>query len=90
MERTDSGPVVPTPQEIRSVRKGARLSQAAFARLIRVSPATPGRWERGENIPRGLQLSALNEAIAMLNKAHRANERINKAVNPNRELQLPA
>ena len=81
MERVDSGPVVPTPQEIRAARKGARLSQAAFARLIRVSPATPGRWERGESRPRGLQLCSLNDAITMLNKAKRSNERINKAVN---------
>ena len=74
-------PVMPTPKEIKEAREAARLTQAAFARLIRVSRSTPGRWERGVSKPTGLQLKALNEAITMLNKARRTNERINKAVN---------
>ena len=81
MDRSHRMTSVPTPEQIRAARKAARLSQSAFARLIKVSPVTPGRWERGENIPCGLQLRALTDAIAMLNKARRANERINEAVN---------
>jgi DNA-binding transcriptional regulator YiaG len=81
MDRNHPGTVAPTPAEIRSARKAARLSQAAFARLLQVNPCTPGRWERGESTPRGLQLLALWEALAMLAKGRRANERINKAVN---------
>jgi DNA-binding transcriptional regulator YiaG len=81
MDGNRTAPVVPTPEEIHRYRKDARLSQAAFARLLRVSPATPGRWERGETTPRGLQLDALLTAITMLAKASRVNTQINKAVN---------
>jgi DNA-binding transcriptional regulator YiaG len=81
MDRNHAPQVIPSPAEIRRYRKLARLSQAAFARLIRVSPATPGRWERGETHPRGLQLESLNAAISMLSKGIRVNTFINKAVN---------
>lgn len=83
MDRPSLPQVAPTPAEIRAIRKGARMSQAAFARLIRVSPATPGRWERGESRPRGLQLEALLHAIAMVAPASKINQRINAAIAAN-------
>ena len=70
-----------TPEAIRAARKGARLTLAAFAKILHVAPGTPGRWERGESTPRGLQLRSLQAAMEVLRKARRANERINRAVN---------
>lgn len=37
-----------TPEELREQRLANKLSQAALARLMGVSPNTVARWERGE------------------------------------------
>ena len=34
--------------EVRRIRRSLRLSQAAFARLLRVTPLTVSRWERDD------------------------------------------
>lgn len=35
--------------EIRAIRERHRLTQAAFARLLRLGPNTLSRWESGRN-----------------------------------------
>ncbi|WP_319577554.1 helix-turn-helix domain-containing protein [uncultured Desulfobacter sp.] len=42
-----------TPQEIISIRKRYRLSQAALARVFNISPSTVQKWERGNKKPTG-------------------------------------
>ena len=39
---------------IKKIRKKLKLTQRAAAELVRVSPNTWARWERGESKPRGL------------------------------------
>ncbi|MHB8654977.1 MAG: helix-turn-helix domain-containing protein [Terriglobia bacterium] len=39
---------------IKKIRKRLKLTQRAAAALVRVSPNTWARWERGESKPRGL------------------------------------
>lgn len=43
------------------VREANRLSQAALARTLRVSPMTLSRWERGLNRPRAEHLIQLGK-----------------------------
>ncbi len=40
-------------RDILSIREGAQMSQAVFARLLDVSPGTLSKWERDELKPRG-------------------------------------
>lgn len=48
------------PKTMRNLRRRLGLTQAAAAALIRVTPNTWARWERGEAHPRGnLQRAAL-------------------------------
>lgn len=42
-----------TPQEIISIRKRYRLSQAALARVFNISASTVQKWERGNKKPTG-------------------------------------
>ena len=41
------------PMEIKSIRKKWRVSQAKFAEIIGVSPATLRNWEQGRTYPDG-------------------------------------
>ena len=41
---------VMTPAEIQSLRDRLQLTQAEFARITRLGPATVSRWERGESV----------------------------------------
>lgn len=47
------------PQEIKAIRRSYRMSQAAFARLINVSPNTVESWEQGLRRPREATLKLL-------------------------------
>lgn len=37
--------------EVKAIRKQARLTQEEFARILGVTPKTVNNWERGKNIP---------------------------------------
>ena len=49
-----------TPQEIISIRKRYRLSQAALARVFNISPSTVQKWERGNKKPTGASKKLLD------------------------------
>ena len=54
-------PVHPlTPQEIQTLRKRAKVSQAVFAAYLNTSPSTVQKWEIGEKTPSGMALKLLN------------------------------
>lgn len=42
-----------SPRSLKQLRLRLKLTQAAAAALVRVSPNTWARWERGEATPRG-------------------------------------
>jgi putative transcriptional regulator len=53
------------PKQIAAIRRRLGLSQAVFARLLNVSPATARSWEQGVNTPGGpssrlLQIAGAN------------------------------
>lgn len=50
-----------SPKGLRSNRRRLALSQADFAKLIGVTPASVARWERGTSRPRKSQLRAIAE-----------------------------
>lgn len=47
------------PEEVKSLREELGLTQEKFAKRIGVHKITVSRWERGEMVPRGLALKAL-------------------------------
>src|ERR1700719_3468785 len=49
-----------TPEEIRNLREGANLSQAAFARYLNLTPGYISQLERGVKTPKGPALALLN------------------------------
>ena len=49
-----------SPQEIKSIRENARISQAVFARYLNVSTGLVSQWERGEKSPAGPSLKLLS------------------------------
>lgn len=55
-------PTRPSPQRIQEVRQGLDLSQAVFAALLNVSPATVRAWEQGQRKPKGPTLRLLEIA----------------------------
>jgi putative transcriptional regulator len=63
MKEFDDTCLVPTPpltpEEIRSIRENARLSQPAFARYMNVSKNLVSDWERGIKKPGGPALRLL-------------------------------
>jgi transcriptional regulator with XRE-family HTH domain len=59
---------------IKKIRKSLKLTQRAAAALVRVSPNTWARWERGESKPRGLHQK---RAIASLPRLVTSPERPN-------------
>ena len=48
-----------SPDEIKAIREGARISQAVFARYLNVSTGLVSQWERGEKSPAGASLKLL-------------------------------
>ena len=48
------------PNDIKSLRKRARVSQAVFAAYLNTSPSTVQKWEIGEKRPSGSALKLLN------------------------------
>ena len=48
-----------SPDEIKAVRLGTRVSQTVFARYLNVSPGVVSQWERGEKQPAGASLKLL-------------------------------
>jgi putative transcriptional regulator len=74
MKEFDDTCLVPTPpltpEEIRSIRENARLSQPAFARYMNVSKNLVSAWERGVKKPGGpaLRLLAIikNKGLAVI------------------------
>lgn len=54
-------PVEPlAPQQIKSIREAARVSQAVFARLLNTSLSTVQKWEIGQKKPTGTALKLLH------------------------------
>lgn len=54
-------PVEPLePQQIKSIREAARVSQAVFARLLNTSLSTVQKWEIGQKKPTGTALKLLH------------------------------
>src|SRR5262245_54543581 len=51
-----------TKEDIVTIRKKLRVSQAAFAVLLNISPKTVQKWEQGENKPNGSSLKLLSIA----------------------------
>jgi putative transcriptional regulator len=49
-----------TADEIRNLREGANLSQAAFARYLNLTPGYISQLERGVKTPKGPALALLN------------------------------
>ncbi len=49
-----------TAEEIRNLREGANLSQAAFARYLNLTPGYISQLERGIKTPKGPALALLN------------------------------
>ena len=49
-----------SPREIRSIRKRARLSQAAMASMLNLTPGYVSQLERGTKEPKGPSLALLN------------------------------
>jgi putative transcriptional regulator len=49
-----------TADEIRNMREGANLSQAAFARYLNLTPGYISQLERGIKTPKGPALALLN------------------------------
>jgi|ERR1700736_5586464 putative transcriptional regulator len=49
-----------TADEIRNMREGANLSQAAFARYLNLTPGYISQLERGVKTPKGPALALLN------------------------------
>ena len=64
MRRFDASCLAPIedmkPEEIVEVRNKAGVSQAVFARYLRVSLGTVSKWERGEKHPSGPAITLLN------------------------------
>ncbi len=58
--RADVLPDAITGDEIRSLREGARLSQAVFARYLNLTPGYVSQLERGAKRPTGPALVLLN------------------------------
>jgi putative transcriptional regulator len=59
----DQPPITAAPisgPEIRSLREKARLSQAAFARYLNLTPGYVSQLERGTKQPKGPALALLN------------------------------
>src|SRR5471030_1508744 len=48
-----------SPEEIKSIRESARVSQSVFAHYLNVSPGVVSQWERGEKHPAGASLKLL-------------------------------
>ena len=48
------------PQQIRSLREQAHLSQSVFAAVLNTSVSTVQKWEAGDKKPRGTSLKLLN------------------------------
>jgi len=63
------------PANIRQTRAGLRLSQARFASLIGVPPATLRNWEQGRTCPDG-------PARALLTVVSREPEAVLRALHP--------
>jgi len=51
-----------SPAKIKKIRSTACMSQAVFAKVINVSPATVKQWECGKRKPSGGNLKLLNIA----------------------------
>ena len=49
-----------TPDQIISIRKKFRLSQAALASIFNISPSTVQKWERGNKKPTGASQKLLD------------------------------
>ena len=49
-----------TPEQIVSIRKKLRLSQAALASIFNISPSTVQKWERGDKRPTGASRKLLD------------------------------
>lgn len=54
---------VPSPEEIKELRKALGLSQVALAEKLGVSFSTVNRWERGHRIPTKLALMRLDALV---------------------------
>jgi len=48
-----------SPQDIRTIREKAHVSQAVFARYLNVTTGVISQWERGERSPAGTSLKLL-------------------------------
>src|SRR5579859_15596 len=55
---------------IKKMRKRLKLTQRAAAALVRVSPNTWARWERGESKPRGLHQRRAIASLPRLASSH--------------------
>ena len=49
-----------SPEEIKSLRERAHVSQAVFAAMLNISPSTVQKWEAGAKKPGGPSLKMLN------------------------------
>src|SRR3982751_1073126 len=49
-----------SPQDIKTIRERAHISQAVFARYLNVSTGLVSQWERGEKSPAGASLKLLS------------------------------
>jgi len=49
-----------SPEEIKTIREKAHVSQAIFARYLNVSTGVISQWERGERSPAGTSLKLLS------------------------------
>ena len=64
-----------TPEQIRQVRKKAKLTQAKFGKYVdKVSTGTVSRWEHGRMVPSPKHFAKIAELDAMYSKNEAAEE----------------
>ena len=56
-----------TPADLKSIRQSFGMSQGDFARMLKIHKETWGKWERGQQEPPAIALTAL-EMLEMMRK----------------------
>lgn len=54
--------------DLKSIRKSFGMSQGDFARMLKIHKETWGKWERGQQEPPAIALTALEMLEMMRNK----------------------
>jgi len=52
-----------TPQEIKNLRSELKLTQQELAYILKTTPVTVSRWERGESKPSKIFISEMKKLL---------------------------